>query len=142
MAWGRKKSGGRREPMFGLAASLSELRLGPQDRVTVADDKSKSKGSKRKACEPDPPRDRKPRGRSGSKRRSRGVLYRLFYWGAVLGLWAGIALVGVVVWVGAHLPAIQSLEIPKRPPTIQGTGLDGSALATPGEMAGANVALN
>jgi penicillin-binding protein 1A len=38
MAWGRKNSGGRREPMFGLAASLAELRLGPQDRVTVADD--------------------------------------------------------------------------------------------------------
>ena len=66
---------------------------------------------------------------------------RLFYWGAVLGLWAAIAVVGVVVWVGAHLPAIQSLEIPKRPPTIQIVGLDGSVLATRGEMAGANVAL-
>ena len=33
MAWGRKKSGRRKEPQFGLAASLSELRLGPQDRV-------------------------------------------------------------------------------------------------------------
>ena len=127
--------------MFGLAASLSELRLNPQDRVTVADDKPTPKVSKRKAREPDPPRDRKPRGRGGSKRRSRGALYRLFYWGAVLGLWAGIAVVGVVVWVGAHLPAIQSLEIPKRPPTIQIVGLDGSVLATRGEMAGANVAL-
>ena len=50
-------------------------------------------------------------------------------------------MVGVVVWVGAHLPPIQSLEIPKRPPTIQIVGLDGSVLATRGEMAGANVAL-
>ena len=55
----------------------------------------------------------------------------------MLGLWAGIAVVGVVVWVGAHLPAIQSLEIPKRPPTIQIVGLDGSVLARRGEMAGA-----
>src|SRR5205085_4441716 len=144
MAWGRKKSGGRREPMFGLAASLSELRLGPQDRVAVADDKPKGKASKAKTREPDrdPPRERKPR--RGSKRKSaraRGAVYRLFYWGAVVGLWAGIAVVGVVVWVGAHLPAIQSLEIPKRPPTIQITGLDGSLLAVRGEMAGANVAL-
>ena len=46
-----------------------------------------------------------------------------------------------MVWVGAHLPAIQSLEIPKRPPTIQIVGLDGSVLASRGEMAGANVAL-
>src|SRR6202035_1022288 len=49
--------------------------------------------------------------------------------------------VGVMIWVGAHLPAIQSLEISKRPPTIQITGVDGSVLATRGEMAGANVAL-
>jgi penicillin-binding protein 1A len=47
----------------------------------------------------------------------------------------------MVIWVGAHLPAIQSLEIPKRPPTIQIVGLDGSVLATRGEMAGSNVAL-
>src|SRR3954451_10677799 len=139
MAWGRKKTNGRREPMFGLAASLSELRLGPQDRVTVADDKPKAKASKTRARDPDPPRERKPHGGRGGKRKSarpaRGMLYTLFYWGAVLGLWAGIAVVGVVVWVGAHLPAIQSLEIPKRPPTIQVTGLDGRVLATRGEMA-------
>jgi penicillin-binding protein 1A len=145
MAWGRKKSGGRREPMFGLAASLAELRLGPQDRVTVADDRPKNKAAKRKAIGPDDngPRERKPRGGSKrkSKTRARGGLYRLFYWGAVLGLWAGIAVVGVVVWVGAHLPAIQALEIPKRPPTIQIVGVDGSVLATRGEMPGANVSL-
>jgi len=46
-----------------------------------------------------------------------------------------------VIWVGAHLPAIQALEIPKRPPTIQIVGFDGSVLATRGEMPGANVSL-
>jgi penicillin-binding protein 1A len=149
MAWGRKKSGGRREPQFGLAASLAELRLGPQDRVTAADDETPKKPSpKRKASDTDndAPRERKPRAnRGGSKRRSKGRarsgLYRLFYWGAVLGLWTAIALVGVIVWVGAHLPAIQALEIPKRPPTIEIVGFDGSVLATRGEMAGANVSL-
>jgi len=134
--------------MFGLAASLSELRLGPQDRVTIADDKPKKPAAKRKSsgADNDAPRERKPRENRGSskrksKGRARGAVYRLFYWSAVLGLWAGIAVVGVVVWVGAHLPAIQSLEIPKRPPTIQITGLDGSVLATRGEMAGSNVSL-
>ena len=63
------------------------------------------------------------------------------YWGAVLGLWAIIAGAGVIIWVGAHLPAIQSLEIPKRPPTIQITGMDGSVIATRGEMPGANVSV-
>jgi penicillin-binding protein 1A len=148
MAWGRKKSGGRREPMFGLPASLAELRLGPQDRVTVADDKPRKSATKRKSSDADndAPRERKPQPSRGSskrksKTRARGVISRMFYWGAVLGLWAGIAVIGVVIWVGAHLPAIQSLEIPKRPPTIQIVGLDGSVLATRGEMAGSNVSL-
>src|SRR4029078_12112604 len=55
------------------------------------------------------------------------------------GMGPGIAVVALVVWVGAHLPALQALEIPKRPPTIQITGLDGSVLATRGEMAGSHI---
>src|SRR6267154_5871462 len=132
MAWGRKKSGGRKEPLFGLAGALSELRLSPQDRVAVDDERPKKSPARRKPDDDDdePPRERKPRAsRGGARRRARSRgrfrIGRLFYWGAVLGLWAAIAIVGVVVWVGAHLPAIQSLEIPKRPPTIQITGLDG-----------------
>jgi penicillin-binding protein 1A len=148
MAWGRKKSSGRQEPQFGLAAALSELRLSPQDRISVDDDKPKKASAKRKSEDEDdePPRERKPRAsRGGSKRRSksRGTfrIGRLFYWGVVLGLWAAIAVVGVIIYVGAHLPPIQSLEIPKRPPTIQIVGLDGTVLASRGEMAGTNVAL-
>ena len=148
MALGRKKSAGRKEPLFGLPAALADLRLSPEDRVPAAEDRPKKTSPKRKSEEDDdePPAERKPRpARSGARRRSksRGRLQigRLFYWGAVLGLWAAIAVVGVVIYVGAHLPAIQSLEIPKRPPTIQIVGLDGSVLASRGEMPGANVSL-
>jgi penicillin-binding protein 1A len=153
MAWGRKKGGGRKEPQFGLGASLAGLRLSPQDRVPAGEeDKPKKARSRRKADDIDdddddpPPRERKPReNRGGAKRRARShsrlSLSRLIYWTAVLGLWGAIAAVGVVVWVGAHLPPIQSLEIPKRPPTIEIVGLDGSMLAQRGEMAGANVSL-
>src|SRR5258707_12830198 len=112
MAWGRKKSGGRREPQFGLAASLAELRLGPQDRVTAAADETPKRPSpKRKTgdTDNDAPRERKPRAnRGGSKRRSKGRarsgLYRLFYWGGGCGPWGAGALGGVVVWGGAPLP--------------------------------------
>jgi penicillin-binding protein 1A len=150
MAWGRKKSV-RKEPRFGLAAALADLRLTPQDRVPSGEeDKPKKAAARRKADEVDddepPPRERKPReSRSRNKPRSRSrsrlSLSRLFYWTAVLGLWAAIAIVGAVVWAGAHLPPIQALEIPKRPPTIEIVGLDGSVLAQRGDMAGANVSL-
>ena len=149
MAWGRKKSGGRKEPLFGLAAALGDLRLSPQDRIPGGESQPKKSSARRKVEDDDgddePPAERKPRPSRSSKRKSsarRGPnFYRLFYWGAVLGLWALIAAVGVVVYVGAHLPPIQALEIPKRPPTIEIVGIDGSVLATRGEMPGANVAL-
>src|SRR6267154_5723959 len=105
MAWGRKKSGGRKEPLFGLPAALADLRLSPEDRIPAAadDDKPKKSVPKHRPEEDDdepPPRERKPRAaKSGSKRRSKAPgrrgLFRLFYWGAVLGLWAAIAVIGV-----------------------------------------------
>jgi penicillin-binding protein 1A len=148
MAWGRKKSSGRKEPRFGIAAALDDLRLDPKDRIPAAgDDDKPKKAAKRKVADVDddeePPVERKPRETRSKKRgTSSGLsLGRLVYWSAVLGLWAGIAVVGMLVWAGAHLPPIQSLEIPKRPPTIEIVGLDGSVLAQRGEMAGANVSL-
>lgn len=152
MGLAKKKGGGRKEPLFGLPAALADLRLTAADRIPNAEDKPKKSASqsspKRKSEDSDsePPRERKPApSRSGSKRRSkprlRAGIGRLFYWSAVLGLWGAIAVIGVVIWVGAHLPPLQSLEIPKRPPTIQIVGIDGSVLAQRGEMAGANVAL-
>ncbi len=59
---------------------------------------------------------------------------RAAYWSAVAALWAMIALIGGVAWVGAHLPPIQSLEIPKRPPSIQIVDLGGRLLASRGEF--------
>ncbi|WP_369720395.1 transglycosylase domain-containing protein [Bradyrhizobium sp. LLZ17] len=151
MGLGKKKGSGRKEPLFGLPAALADLRLTVADRIPNADDKPKksAKSSAKRNNEnssDEPPRERKaPASRSGARRRSKSRigarLGRLVYWGAVLSLWGVIAVVGVVVWVGAHLPPIQSLEIPQRPPTIQIVGMDGSMLAQRGEMAGANVSL-
>src|SRR4051795_4256904 len=146
-----KKKGGRKEPLFGLPAALADLRLTAADRIPGGDDKPKksTKSSAKRKSEDagdEPPRERKaPTGRGSAKRRSKSrigaSLGRLVYWGAVLGLWGAIAVIGVVIYVGAHLPPIQSLEIPKRPPTIQIVGIDGTVLASRGEMAGTNVAL-
>ena len=59
----------------------------------------------------------------------------------MLGLWALIVAGGAVVWVAANLPPIQSLEIPRRPPSIEIVGTDGKLLATRGEMHGATLTL-
>jgi penicillin-binding protein 1A len=157
----RRKTDRRAEPKFDGAASLDDVRLNPWDRVggpeDDADAKPKRRASKSRPADdededaaPRLARPRKAKGasrrdktkdKSKSRERSRVRVGRLIYWGAVLGLWAVIATAGVLVWVGAHLPSIQSLEIPKRPPTIQIAGMDGSIIATRGEMPGANVSL-
>jgi penicillin-binding protein 1A len=73
--------------------------------------------------------------------KGRSLIGRVAYWSLVLGLWAFIGAIGVVGWVAAHLPPIQSLEVPKRPPSIQIVGLNGRVLATRGEMGGSAVPL-
>src|SRR5882757_9570651 len=111
MAWGRKKGSGRKEPQFGLGASLAELRLGPRDRVALAEEeKPKKRTPKPKIIDEDDDdddatREPNPRASLASRKRksagrARGCLLRLFYWGVVLSLWGAIAMVGVIVWVG------------------------------------------
>ena len=83
-------------------------------------------------------------GRSAKKKPKgprRSLIGRIAYWSLVLGIWCFIGAIGVIGWVAAHLPPIQSLEVPKRPPSIQIVGLNGRVLATRGEMGGSAVPL-
>jgi penicillin-binding protein 1A len=48
---------------------------------------------------------------------------------------------GMLAVVAANLPPIQSLEIPKRPPSIEIVGIDGKVLATRGERHGDTLTL-
>src|SRR5690348_9493896 len=84
--------------------------------------------------------------RPRARRRSRGrrgpwAPIRLLSWGVVAARWAVILGVGATVWVASHLPPIQSLEIPKRPASIQILGIDGHLLARRGDMAGDELSL-
>ncbi len=123
MASGRGHSGGRKEPSF---AASPEVRVKPSDRAA--------------AVRSSPKRRRKRKRRAHRSIRAR--IGRLAYWALVLALWVGIGGVGTVIWVGAHLPPIQSLEIPKRPPSIQIVDMRGQPLARRGDKAGAPLALN
>jgi penicillin-binding protein 1A len=82
--------------------------------------------------------------KAAAKRESgapRSIGRRIVYWGAVLALWGLILGAGTIALVASTLPPIQSLAIPKRPPSIEIDGIDGKPLAVRGEMGGAAVAL-
>ena len=133
MAW-RRQAGRKRAPNAGVL----DLRLRPQDRTGGPPPARGDAGRRRRDdASPREPRKRR-RGRGGKGRSGVG---RLIYWGAVLALWAVIAAIGALVWIGIHLPPIQSLEIPKRPPSVLILGANGATLATRGDMGGAAVPL-
>ena len=132
MASKRGQAGARREPVFDKAP---ELHVSADDRPAPAEEKPTSKSKP-------PAKRRKARARkSRPARGKRALVVRLAYWTLVVGLWVAIGGAGVVAWVGAHLPPIQSLEIPKRPPSIQIVDFQGRALARRGDLAGAPLPL-
>ena len=128
MASKRGQAGTRREPAFDKSP---ELRVSADDRPAPAAERPVA------ASKP-PARRRKRRARKARAARSkRAIIGRIAYWSLVACLWLAIGGAGVVAWVGAHLPPIQSLEIPKRPPSIQIVDTQGHALARRGDLAGA-----
>ena len=118
------------------AAARAEKRA--QGRTAKPANDASAPGRK---SESKPRRKARGRGARGGRGGGRGALRSLLYWGAVAALWCVIAAVGVVAWVGMHLPPIHSLEIPKRPPTVQVVGLGGRLLATRGDMGGSAIPL-
>jgi penicillin-binding protein 1A len=125
MVLGKGHSGGRREPAFDTSPAV---RVAPSERSA----QPPSGPSSARRSKPSKPRKRA---------RKRSLIGRLAYWSLVAGLWLAIGAVGTVAYVGAHLPPIQSLEIPRRPPSIQIVDLQGRALARRGDLAGEVMAL-
>jgi penicillin-binding protein 1A len=132
MAWrnGRKRTG---------AAQGFDLRISPEDRV--GGPPKKARDTSRRPRSESSPRPKRKKARAGGRGKGRSGIGRLVYWGAVLALWGVICAIGIVIWIGAHLPPIQSLEIPKRPPSVLIVGANGATLATRGDMGGAAIPL-
>lgn len=123
MGWlgGRSK---RREPRMNSRDGRLDVRLSARDRAGVQrEDRA--------------PKKKRSRGGSG-----RGPVGRFFYWMFVLALWGGFAFSALLAWQFTRLPPIQTLVVPKRPPTITIVGLDNKVIAVRGEMAGKEMPLS
>jgi penicillin-binding protein 1A len=127
MGWlgGRAK---RREPSMNSRNSRLDLRMDARDRAG---------GQTRRSREPHPRKKRGSRGGNG-----RGPVGRFFYWMFVFGLWGGLIFAGLVAWQFTKLPPIQTLVVPKRPPTITILGSDNKVIAVRGEMGGSSIPLS
>jgi penicillin-binding protein 1A len=135
MFWTRRKYE-RREPVL-ASGSLFDLKLDQRDRAGGPLHPARPNSTNGGGKPPSPKKSRKPR-----RKKSRPVtLRRLVYWCVVLGIWAAVAVGGVVAFHIMKLPPIQSLVVPKRPPTITILGLDGKTVATRGDMGGAAIPL-
>ncbi len=139
MAERRRKASARRQPAVEAAPPDLDLRLRPEDRPggSINEDSDPAPAPRRAPQR----RRRRKRGKGGGGRGRHSRLGRFLYWSVVAVLWGVIASIGGVVWIGAHLPPIQSLEIPKRPPSIQMVGLNDRVLATRGDVGGAVLSL-
>ncbi|MGE0846232.1 MAG: transglycosylase domain-containing protein [Flavobacteriaceae bacterium] len=121
-----------------------ELRLSAADRVSGGgstsdrgvSSNSKTKGERPRRGKPAKTRRARAKGRGGFAR-----LRRLVYWGFLAGIWAFVALVGLVGWQLMHLPADSELAIPARPPNIRIVAMDGSVIGNRGETGGEEVRL-
>ncbi|MBD8066281.1 PBP1A family penicillin-binding protein [Devosia sp. PTR5] len=85
-----------------------------------------------------PPRRGKAKLSKPKKRRSRtgGFLMGLLWWGFVGCLWAGLAVIGIIVYYGAQLPSSDTWAIPERPPNIRILAADGSLISNRGQTGG------
>jgi len=133
---GRREKPARREPKFDVEGPKKDLRIDPRDRLPGTDEdmaRTKTRARKKPAAseKAEAAPARPPRKAARGRRRS--LPARLAYWSLVLCLWGAIGVIGLFVFVAAHLPPIQSLEVPKRPPSIQIAGTDGRILAVRGD---------
>ena len=154
---------GRGEPNFDVPEGRAggradlDLRLSREDRAGGAEvrDEGRVGGRAGKGTSKGTPRGTSTRGAATGGRGSSGQgqralrrarpgrswLGRIVYGGLVLGLWAFVALAGLIAYHASQLPPIDQLAVPKRPPNIAILASDGTLLANRGETGGRVVSI-
>ncbi|WP_341988212.1 penicillin-binding protein 1A [Azorhizobium sp. AG788] len=126
-----------RKPAAGKGARVEPgLDAGAESEESIAADRRSAKDSKAR------PSGRGSRAKA-PRRAKRGLfsLFGLVKWGLILLLWVVVAAAGLVAYEASKLPPMQTLMVPKRPPTVMILAADGKPLATRGDMGGAAVPL-
>ena len=148
-----RKTTRRIEPTFGAPAhddDASGFFVGEDDRVIPSSRKKKTAAPKRRSGDefgglsPAPARKTKSgrRGKQAKRRGLFGLLRGMTYWSMVLGLWVGIAGIGVVVYYGAQMPAATTWAVPDRPPNVRIVSVSGQLVANRGMTGGEAVGLH
>lgn len=75
-------------------------------------------------------------GKAEPARKRRSFLGFVVYWGTVLGLWGGIAVVGIFAFFAVQLPSANTWNVPQRPPDMRILAVDGTPLANRGTTGG------
>lgn len=130
-----KAKGERVEPTIGSSAMGHSFGFSVDDRVGTGG-KGGGGGKPPRGKGRPPRRGRAETARPRKKKRGGGFLMGVLWWGFVACLWGGLAVIGVIVYYGAQLPASNTWAIPERPPNIRILAADGSLLSNRGQTGG------
>ena len=112
-----------------------EPRIGSIDSVYV-DDEPVPRGKPRRG------KAKKVRGKRERKPLTLGRIFgKLFYLLFILGIWAGIAVAGVVVYFAMQMPSADTWAVPERPANIRIIASNGQLISNRGKTGGEAISL-
>ncbi|WP_245263291.1 transglycosylase domain-containing protein [Azorhizobium doebereinerae] len=141
---GKPASGKRARSEPSLDAAAESEDMAAATRRSDREPKGRSAGSRGTGGNGASGNSGSGRGKAKAPRRRRRGFFSLFglvKWLFILGLWAAVGVGALVAYEASKLPPMQTLMVPKRPPTVMIQAYDGKALATRGDMGGAAVPL-
>jgi penicillin-binding protein 1A len=139
-----KKARGRTPVKKTRGGARVEPGFAAYDDVGVVEDERSSRGRAPKG-------PAKGRGAPKNKKTRRGrekkpltfgrIVWKLFSWLFILGIWGAVAVAGVVIYYGAQLPSADTWKIPDRAANIRVVAADGQLISNRGKTGGEAVSL-
>lgn len=116
--------------------------IAPEPRVSGGKDARRRRpaavSSERKRRKPKAKRGRRGGGNGGR----RSLLGRMVRFALIVGIWAFVAVAGVLAYYATTLPTTAALAVPKRPPNIKILAADGTLIGNRGDTGGEALGLD